>query len=323
MEFVQLRSFVAVAELLHFSKAAERVHLSQPALSLQIRSLEKELGLTLFDRSRQKTSLTIAGRVYYEEVREVLAQMERAMTRASEAAQGKIGRLRIGFISTAAAHIVPQLVMEFRKTYPNVTLELRHALTAEQVTMLKNRTIDIGFFRVPATESNDLKTIVVHQEPFKLFLPKSHPLGRRHDLSLKDLDGVDFLVYARKNAPGFHDFLLKLLSDAGATPAIINEANDMYTLVSLVSAGVGLALAPASVIHYGMPNVTIRDVAGMPPSQIALAFRSNLLHPAALAFIHLTLASHGEVPQGPGLLPAATAPATIAPDRGPVRDAAS
>jgi len=314
MEFVQLRSFVAVAELLHFSKAAERVHLSQPALSLQIRSLEEELGLKLFDRNHQKTSLTVAGRVYYEEVCEVLAQMEKTTTRAREAAQGKIGRLRIGFISTAASHIVPQLVTEFRKTYPKVTLELRHALTAEQITMLKNRTIDIGFFRVPATESNDLKMIVIHQEPFKLFLPKTHPLARRHDLRLKDLDGVEFLVYARKNAPGFHDLLLKLLNDAGATPAIINEANDMYTLVALVSAGVGLALAPASVAHYGMQNVAVRDVDGMPPSQIALAFRSNLSHPAAQAFIHLTLASHGTGPHvDEGICPQPPHSTTITP----------
>jgi DNA-binding transcriptional LysR family regulator len=293
MEFSQLRSFLAVADLLHFSKAAERVHLSQPALSLQIRSLEEELGVKLFERSRQKTSLTSAGLVYCEEVREVLAQREKAMTRARQAAQGLIGRLRIGFISTAAAHIVPQLVAEFRKTHPEVELELVHALTAEQIVMLERRTIDIGFFRVPTTEENDLKTIVIHQEPFKLFLPFSHPLASRRELSLKDLDGVEFLVYARKNAPGFHDFLLELLKDAGATPTVVNEASDMYTLVSLVSAGVGLAIAPASVAHYGMPNVVVRDLDGMPSSKIALAFRASLSHPAAQAFIDLTLDYHG------------------------------
>lgn len=293
MEFTQLRSFLAVAELLHFSKAAERVHLSQPALSLQIRSLEEELGVKLFERSRQRTSLTAAGLVYCEEVRKVLSQMELAVARVRQAAQGKLGRLRIGFISTAAANIVPQLIAEFRKTHPDVELELLHALTADQIAMLKRGVIDIGFFRVPTSEDNDIKTIIIHQEPFKLFLPISHPLAGKRELSLKDLDNEDFLVYARKNAPGFHDFLLQLLKDAGATPTMINEATDMYTLVSLVSAGVGLAVAPASVAHYGMPNVVARDLDGLPSSKIALAFRANLSHPAAAqAFIDLTLDYH-------------------------------
>jgi DNA-binding transcriptional LysR family regulator len=292
MEFNQLRNFLVVAEMLHFSKAAERIHLSQPALSLQIRSLEEELGVKLFERNRQKTALTAAGKVYSEEVGEVLAQMEKTMNRARQAAQGKIGRLRIGFISTAAAHIVPKLVAAFRKTHPEVTLELIHALTAEQITRLEDHRLDIGFFRVPAGGSPALKMTVIHEEPFKLFLPLNHPLARRKQLRLQDLDGEDFLVYARKNAPGFHDFILQRLKESGANPAMINEASDMYTLVSLVSAGVGLAIAPASVEHYGFRDVAVRDVRDMPPSQIALAFRTNLAHPAAEAFIRLTLASH-------------------------------
>lgn len=293
MEFSQLRNFLAVAELLHFSKAAQRVHLSQPALSLQIRSLEEELGVKLFERNRQKTALTTAGKVFFEEASEIILQMEKTMARARQAAQGLLGHLRIGFISTAAAHIVPKLVAAFRKTHPDVTLELVHALTAEQITRLEERRLDIGFFRVPAEVGAALNLSVIHEEPFKLFLPLNHPLSRRNQLKLKDLDGEDFLVYARKNAQGFHDFILQQLAACGATPAMIHEASDMYTLVSLVSAGVGLAIAPASVEHYGFQDVAVRNLVDMPPSQIALAYHGNLHHPAAEAFIALTLASHG------------------------------
>jgi DNA-binding transcriptional LysR family regulator len=291
MELHQLRSFLAVAELLNFSRAAERIHLSQPALSIQIRGLEEELGVKLFERSHQSTSLTAAGAVYREEARDLLTRAELAVRNAKLAAAGKIGRLRIGFISTAAAHIVPSLVSAFRKTHPQVELELRHALTAEQIGMLENRTIDIGFFRLPIIEQGEIRTVPVHREPFKVFLPSSHPLAHRRNLRLKQLDGAQFVMYARKHAPGFHDFLIRVLKDAGAIPSVAYEANDMYTLVSLVSAGVGIAIAPASVVNYRLPGVTVRDVGHLPPSEVALAFREGLKHPAALSFIKLTLAA--------------------------------
>lgn len=291
MDIHQLKNFLAVAELLHFSRAAERVHLSQPALSIQIRMLEDELGVRLFERSRRGTRLTAAGSLYRAEVQEIVEHLQRAAVHARLAAQGKIGRIRIGFISTAAVHIVPPLVSAFRKSHPDVELELFHALTAEQIRMLDEQSIDIGFFRIPAERHPGIALVPVHQEPFKLFLPAAHPLTERKRLVLSDLDGVDFLVYARRNAPGFHDYLLRILRDAGATPALITEANDMYTLISLVSAGVGVAIGPSSLQTYGLPNVTVRDIAALPPSKIAIAFREKALQPAAKAFVDLAIAS--------------------------------
>jgi DNA-binding transcriptional LysR family regulator len=292
MELHQLRCFLAVAELLNFSRAAEQIHLSQPAVSIQVRVLEKELGVKLFERTHQKTTLTDAGKIFQAEARNILEQAAQAVRNAQLAAAGKIGQLRIGFISTAAAHIVPALVSEFRKSHPQVELELRHALTAEQIELLENRTLDIGFFRVPIIEQGEIITIPVHREPFKVFLPSSHPLSHRSKLQLRQLDGAEFVVYARKNAPGFHDLLINLLKDAGAVPASIYEANDMYTLVSLVSAGVGIAIAPASVVNYRLPGVVVRDAGRLPMSEVALGYRKGLKHPAAQAFIDLTLAAH-------------------------------
>ena len=292
MELKQLRSALAVADLLHFSKAAERIHLSQPALSLQIRSLEEEIGIRLFDRTPQKTALTPAGKVYCEEARHVLACAERAIARARLAADGKIGRLRIGFISTAAAYIVPPLVAAFRMTRPSVDLNWMHVLTAQQIAMLEAQQIDIGFFRLPISDHPDLVAIPIHKEPFKLFVPDAHPLAQRPNITLEDLEGADLLVYSRKNAPGFHDLQIKLLRDHGVSPAIVHEGNDMYALVSLVAAGVGVTIAPNSLKSYQIRGVTVRDIAELPSSEIAMAFRRNCTNPVVLSFIRMALAFH-------------------------------
>ena len=287
MELTQLRSFLAVAETLHFSRAAERVHLSQPALSLQIRALEAELGVRLFERNRRKTEITEAGIVFRDEVATALAAIEHATARARQAAAGKIGNLRIGFISTAAALVVPPLVTAFRKSHPEVELEMRQALTAEQIGMLRQEVIDVGFFRMPALPGRGIETVVVHREPFRLFLPASHPLTTASAPGLRDLDGRDVVVYARRNAPGFHDLLLQMLKDAGAVPATLHQANDMSTLMSLVSAGVGAAVAPASVGLFGPPGVAARDLAGVPSSVVVMAFRADDRRPAVRAFVEL------------------------------------
>jgi DNA-binding transcriptional LysR family regulator len=292
VELHQLRGFLAVAKGLNFSRAAEQIHLSQPALSIQIRMLEAELGVKLFERNHQGTALTRAGRVFQEEARAILDQAEQAVEHARLAAAGKFGRLRIGFISTAVAHVVPALVSKFRESHPQVELELSHALTAEQIERIGAGSLDIGFFRVPILGPGGIHTIPIHREPFKVFLPASHPLAQRRNLRLKHLDGVQFIAYARKHAPGYHDFVISLLRDAGAVPAAIHEANDMYTLVSLVSAGLGIAIAPASVAHYRLPEVMVRDAGRLPLSEVALGYREDLRHPAALAFIQLTLAEH-------------------------------
>ncbi|WP_337997284.1 LysR family transcriptional regulator [Oleispirillum naphthae] len=294
MDLSQLRSFLAVAECLHFSRAAERVHISQPALSLQIRNLEDELGVRLFARNRRKTEITAAGAVFRDEVSIVLAGLERAAARARQAAAGKIGSLRIGFISTAAAAVVPPLVTAFRRGYPQVELEMRHALTADQIAMLEAGEIDIGFFRLPAAPPRGIVMAVMHREPFRLFLHAGHPLEARAEAGLADLDGQEVLVYARKNAPGFHDLLIQSIRGAGAIPSAIHQANDMNTLMSLVSAGVGIAVAPASVGRPDLPNLVSCALRGMPLSEVVMAYRAEEANPAVRAFVELALAQRAD-----------------------------
>lgn len=197
MELSHLRCFLAVADTLHFSRAAEKLNLSQPALSTQIRRLEEYLGVRLFERSRQKTTLTYSGTVYREEAQQILAMANRSIHRARLACEGRIGLLRIGFISTAAAYVIPSLVSEFRRDFPDVELELRHHLTAEQVNLLNGNKIDIGFLRIPLPEQGELRTTPIHREPFKLFLPASHALSVQRDLTLRHLSGAEFVTYSK------------------------------------------------------------------------------------------------------------------------------
>lgn len=287
MDIAQIRSFLALAETLHFGRAAERLHLSQPALSLQIRALEAELGVRLFERNRRKTEITEAGAVFREEAAAALAALDRAAARARAAAAGRVGCVRVGFISTAAALVVPPLITRFRATHPEVELEMRHALTAEQIEGLRRRDIDVGFFRMPASPGPGIATVEVHRERFRLFLPEGDALAGKPAPTLMDLDGREVLIYARRNAPGFHDLLLRMLEDAGASPAALHEANDMSSLMSLVAAGVGAAVAPASVGQFGPPGVIGRDLDGLPPSVVVMAYRADERHPAVRAFVDL------------------------------------
>jgi DNA-binding transcriptional LysR family regulator len=152
--------------------------------------------------------------------------------------------------------------------------------------------LDIGFLRVPILSPGPLRTILVHKEPFKLFLPAAHPLASRGNLALEHLDGVAFVTYAGRNAPGFAAVLSKIMQDAGIQPSQTHEASDMYTLISLVSAGVGVAIAPASLVNYRLPDVVVRDIQGVRPSEIALAYRAGIEHPVALAFMRMAVSMY-------------------------------
>jgi len=269
----QLKSFIAVAEELHFGRAAKQVHLSQPALSLQISGLEQELGVQLFIRNRRKTELTPAGVVFLSEAREVLARTEQATLRVRRAALGQVGTLRIGFISTAAAVIMPPLVKQFRDAYPHVEIDLRNVLTTDQLEQLQERKLDVGFLRVPLPVPEQIKTRVVHREPFVLLLPANHPLAKKQNIQLKDCDGEDFVMYTRRMAPGFHDQIMSICHRNGLTPHVTQEAAEMYTLISLVAAGMGIAIAPASIALHHSENVVVREITEDPSrSEIAIAW---------------------------------------------------
>jgi DNA-binding transcriptional LysR family regulator len=272
MELRQIRSFLSIAETLHFGRTAELIHLSQPALSLQIRALEAEIGVRLLERNRRKTTLTAAGRAFRDAAIAGLLQLDRATRNARLAADGKLGLLRIGFISTAGSELVPNIIRPFRELNPEVEFSLRNILTAEQIRMLEAGELDIGFLRLPLGGHTQLEVVTVHREPFVLVVPSSHPLGKRKRVRLEELSGQDFVMYDRAYAPGFHDLIFGMLRNAGIVPTIRQTAGQMPTLISLVAAGMGISILPASVVKHNVAAVvgcTIADP--IPMSEIGLA----------------------------------------------------
>jgi len=272
MEFRQIRSFLSVAETLHFGRTAQLIHLSQPALSLQIRALEEEVGVRLFERNRRKTTLTAAGFAFRDDAAAALSQLEQGVRRARLAANGKLGLLRIGFISTAGREIVPGIVRQYRELNPDVGFSLRNILTAEQVQMLETGSLDIGFLRLPIGEHSALDVVTVHREPFVLVVPASHKLAKRKRVRLSELAGQDFVMYERTDAPGFYDLIFGILRDAGIVPTVSQTAGEMPTLISLVDSRMGITILPASAVKHSVASVVACEILDrIPMSEIGIA----------------------------------------------------
>jgi DNA-binding transcriptional LysR family regulator len=276
MELRQIRSFLSIAETLHFGRAAELIHLSQPALSLQIRALEEEVGVRLFERNRRKTTLTAAGSAFRDDAAAALSQLEQGIRRARLAANGKLGLLRIGFVSTAGSEIVPDIVRQFRESNPEVEFSLRNILTAQQVQMLEIGSLDIGFLRLPIAGHSALDVVTVHREPFVLVVPSSHKLAKRKRVRLREVAGQDFVMYERTYAPGFHDLIFGILRDARIVPNVSQTAGEIPTLISLVDAHMGVAILPASAVKHSVASVVACEILDpIPMSEIGMAVRKG------------------------------------------------
>jgi len=272
VELRQIRSFLSVAETLHFGRTAELIHISQPALSLQIQALEEEVGVRLFERNRRKTTLTAAGFAFRDDAAAALSQLEQGVRRARLAANGKLGLLRIGFISTAGSEIVPDIVRQFRELNPEVEFSLRNILTAEQVQMLETGSLDIGFLRLPIGEHSALDVVPVHREPYVLVVPSSHKLAKRKRVRLRELAGQDFVMYERIYAPGFHDLIFGILRDARIIPNVSQTAGEIPTLISLVDSRMGITILPASAVKHSVASVVACEILDrIPMSEIGIA----------------------------------------------------
>src|SRR5580700_1296464 len=274
MELRQIRSFLSIAETLHFGRTAELIHLSQPALSLLIRALEEEVGVRLLERNRRKTTLTAAGIAFRDDATAALSQLDQAIRKSRLAASGKLGLLRIGFVSTAGIEIVPNIVRQFRELNPEVGFSLRNILTAEQVRMLETGSLDIGFLRVPIGENSALDVVTVHRERFVLIVPSSHKLAKRKRVRLRDVAGEDFVMYERTYAPGFHDLMFGILRDARIAPNVSQTAVEIPMLISLVASGMGITIAPLSVVKHSAASVVACNILDrIPMSEIGIAVR--------------------------------------------------
>jgi DNA-binding transcriptional LysR family regulator len=294
MELRQIRSFLSIAETLHFGRTAELIHLSQPALSLQIKALEEEVGVRLFERNRRKTTLTAAGLAFRDDAAAALSQLEQAMRSARLAAYGKLGLLRIGFISTVGSEIVPNIVRQFRELNPEVEFSLRAIPTADQVQMLETGSLDIGFFRLPIGGHSALEVVTVHRERFVLVVPASHKLAKRKRVCLSEVAGQNFVLYERTYAPGFHDLIFGMLRDARIVPNISQTAAEISMLISLVDAHMGVAILPASAVQHSVaPVIACEIVDKIPMSEIGMAVRKGTRAPVVDNFRSFALKTLG------------------------------
>src|SRR6266404_3954563 len=294
MELRQIRSFLSIAETLHFGRTAEMIHLSQPALSLQIRALEEEVGVRLFERNRRKTTLTAAGFAFRDDAAAAVSQLDQAIRRARLAANGKLGLLRIGFISTAGSEIVPNIIRRFRELNAEVEFSLRNILTTDQIQMLTAGSLDVGFLRLPIGEHPELEVVGIHREPFVLVVPLSHELAKKKRVRLREVSGQNFVMYERTYAPGFHDLIFGMLRDARIVPNVSQTAAELSTLISLVDAHMGVAILPLSAVKHSVASVVACDIVDrIPMSEIGMAVRKGTRAPVVDNFRSFTLKNSG------------------------------
>lgn len=259
MELKHLRAFVVLAEELHFSRAAQRLSVVQPALSMQIKGLEQELGVRLFERNRHSVSLTEAGRVFLPEARATLHQAAHAADVARASGRGEIGRVRLGFVSSVLPQLLPTLIRRVHERFPRIALELKDMPGPDQASALQDGQLDFGLMRLPASYAG-IQTQVVLHESFVLALPMGHPLAALPIVKPEDLQQVPVLVLGRRYAPGFYDDLMLALRGAGLNPLIASELGEFTTMLALVAAGLGVGLLPAHAALAVPPNVVARPL---------------------------------------------------------------
>jgi DNA-binding transcriptional LysR family regulator len=288
-EMWQLRYFVALAEKLHFGRAAAALHISQPPLSRAIRALEERLGVALFARTRRRVELTPEGTRLLDEARRVQAQLERVCGELRGMAAGERGRLRIGFVSLADYGVLPELLKEFKAARPGVALALREMLSPDQGAALAAGELDVGLLLPPVHEAPLLDHVVVQRERFVVALPTRHRLARRAGkLAVRELEGEPLVMVPREIAPGLYDIVAGLVQRAGLSLNIAQEAIQMQTVVSLVSSGLGAAIVPASVANLGRRGVAYREIVDAHPRlDVWLAWPRSARSAAAEAFIAL------------------------------------
>lgn len=248
MELRHIRYFVAVAEELHFRRAAERLRISQPPLSLQIRELEREVGAPLFERSRKKVSLTLPGRCFLQHAQQILEDVDNAKNSVRRVADGEVGELRIAFTqSSEFLPLLPKTIHRFRARFPGVTFALRQMASADQVTSIVNRAIDIGISRRPAGRlSRSVDLIKLYSDPLMLAVHRRDPLAKQASTTISAARDRFFIASPRESGSGLRDILMAMCRAEGFLPRIAQEAAEVPSIVSFVAAGFGVAVVPTS-----------------------------------------------------------------------------
>lgn len=262
IELRHIRYFVAVAEDLHFGKAATRLGISQPPLSQQILALEREIGARLFERSNRRVELTEAGRLFFQEACEILQKVDGAASLAERVHRGQIGEVKIGFFGSAPfVDEFQKLIFNFRKEHPQVNLVLQDMPTYQQVDAILDRSLDLGFVRPLQPKPTSIQSVEVMRERLMVVMRTDHPLAKgQSPIRIADLTDEPLVLYARSIGSGLYQKIVDLCRDAGFTPNVAQEANATPTMMGLVAAGIGISILPASLQRLSFDGLCFRSL---------------------------------------------------------------
>jgi len=276
MDFKDVEACLALSDELHFGRAAARLHMTQPPFSQRIARLEAELGVQLFRRTTRGVSLTPAGAVFVEEIRQVQCGMSRASALARQVGAGEAGLVRVGFVGPAMDGSLPLAFRRCRELNPGISLVLEELTTAAQLEKLQEKNLDAGFIRVHERIPPGLSTRLVLEDVYELAVPDGHELCSRERISLRDLRGESWIMYPRRNLPTLHDAVRSALERADAPMNVVQEAASKRTTLALVAAGLGIALMPSVMARQSRPGVRLLPLeGGLPKVEIHLAWRAD------------------------------------------------
>lgn len=284
-ELIQLRCFVALAEELHFGRAAARLNMTQPPLSRQLQQLEHVLGVKLVERSSRFVGLTAPGKAFLVEARNILRAVDEAVVTVQRIAKGEGGTLTLGFIPATSYSILPRLVSFIAAELPHVQLMLKEMVTADQVDALAADRIDAGVLRMPI-DRRGLECIPISREPFMVAVPTGMPLANGRTLTIKDLDRQPLVMYAPIESRYHYDLVSSVFQAAGITPTFVQYAREIHTMLALVGAGVGVALVPRIAGNLGFVGVELQEIAFKPQvlSELTFVWRQRSGNPALRVF---------------------------------------
>ncbi len=290
MDFRHLQQFVVLAETLNFRRAAEKLHMSQPPLSVSIRKLEAELGVALFTRGKEGVSLTKSGEAALADARRALFHAREFGQAARAALTGDGGVLRIGFVGSATHAILPSILSQFRTRYPGVQLVLREATSIRIMESLEDETLDVGVVRIPVSARSGIRMSPLQTEPFVLAVPCHHPLATQATVCLRDLSEEGFILYTASDAAGLRMAATQACQLRGFSPKVAQEAVQVQTVIGLVGAGLGIALVPSVNQGLQRDNVVWKTLADFPESAsigIALGWQQGSESAAVRNFVEV------------------------------------
>ena len=284
MELRHLKYFVAVAEELHFGRAAAKVQITQPVISDQIRRLEQELGVKLFFRTKRTVKLTEPGKIFFIEAKQILARVEKAVSAVQKADRGELGSLTIGYTGPALYSVLPKIIRTFRDRYPQVELVFKEICTNDQVKALNSGDIDVGFLHPPI--KGDFEFILIMTESMILALPEDHPLTTFTQVPISKLSNQPFILFPRQEGPYLYSRILSICQQAGFSPQVVQEVTPQPTIIGLVAAGIGVSFVSSSLQSINRPGVVYRELDVLTPElELVAAWKIEKVSPVLQKFL--------------------------------------